>query len=162
MADSGGYTINSYDVNMKVNENNTYDITETINANFTANSHGIIRKIPIKNTVRRLNGIKTTNRAKITNISVNNQYTKSTSDGYLNLQIGDPDKTIEGEQTYIIKYTYDIGEDPLPKDDEFYFNILGTEWDTSIYNFSFTVNMPKEFDSSKLGFSSGTYGSIEK
>ena len=61
MADGGRYTIKSYDVNMKVNENNTYDITETINANFTANSHGIIRKIPIKNTVRRLNGIKTTN-----------------------------------------------------------------------------------------------------
>lgn len=29
-----GYTINSYDINMIVNENNTFDITETINVIF--------------------------------------------------------------------------------------------------------------------------------
>ena len=42
-----------------------------------------------------------------------------------------------------------------------YFNIIGSEWDTVIGNVTFTITMPKEFDSSKLGFSTGTKGSIE-
>ena len=45
--------------------------------------------------------------------------------------------------------------------DEFYFNLIGPEWDTAIGNITFTIEMPKEFDSSKLGFSSGLKGSTE-
>ena len=157
-----GYTIDSYDINMKVNENNTYDITETIVANFTAsNKHGIIRKIPLSNTVKRLDGSTSRNRAKVSNISVNNEYTKDNSNGYVSLKIGDPDKTIRGKQEYVIKYTYDIGSDPLKDADEFYYNLIGDQWDTSIKNISFTITMPKAFDSSNLGFSSGVYGSVD-
>ena len=60
------YVINSYDINVKVNENNTFDITETITANFYMRKHGIIRTIPLKNTIERLDGSTSTNRVKIT------------------------------------------------------------------------------------------------
>ena len=160
-ASSNGYTIDSYDINMKVNENNTFDITETIVANFTSNKHGIIRKIPLSNTVERLDGSTSRNRATVSNISVNNEYTKDSGSGYISLQIGDPDKTIRGKQEYIIKYTYDIGSDPLKGADEFYFNLIGDQWDTTINNISFSITMPKEFDSTSLGFSSGVYGSVD-
>src|SRR5699024_1673561 len=43
--------------------------------------------------------------------------------------------------------------------DEFYFNIIGSDWDTSIIRVNFEINMPKEFDTSKIGFSSGYKGS---
>ena len=57
------YVIDKYDINIKVNENNTFDITETITAYFNTKKHGIIRKIPIHNKVKTQN--KTyTNRAK--------------------------------------------------------------------------------------------------
>lgn len=36
---SGGYTIESYDIDMVVNEDNTFDITETITANFSTSKH---------------------------------------------------------------------------------------------------------------------------
>ena len=40
-----------------------------------------------------------------------------------------------------------------------YFNLIGEEWDTSIDKVSFTITMPKAFDPSLLGFSSGKVGS---
>ena len=65
-----------------------------------------------------------------------------------------------GKQRYVIKYNYNIGKDPLKDKDELYFNIIGTEWDTTISNVTFKITMPDSFDSNKLGFSSGRYGSV--
>lgn len=155
----GGYIIEKYDVNMIVNEDNTFDITETITTNFGQAKHGIYRKIPLENTVNRLDGTSSKNRAKITNIKVNEKFSTSTENGYKVIKIGDANKTITGEHTYVISYTYDIGKDKLKDADELYYNLVGTEWDTSISYITFTIQMPKEFDKEKLGFSAGKYGS---
>lgn len=63
-----------------------------------------------------------------------------------------------GAVNYVISYDYVLGADTLDDADEFYYNIIGTEWDTYIEDASFTITMPKEFDSDKLGFSTGSYG----
>ncbi|MEO7961067.1 MAG: DUF2207 domain-containing protein [Ginsengibacter sp.] len=42
------FTINNYDVSIKVNKNASLDITEKIDVAFTEPRHGIIRKIPYK------------------------------------------------------------------------------------------------------------------
>ncbi len=154
------YYISSYNVDMVVNEYNSYDITETITAYFNVGKHGIIRKIPMINNVKRADGSKSKTHAKISNIQVNEKYSKSKSNGYQVIKIGDANKTVKGEQTYIIKYTYDLGNDVLKDKDELYFNIVGDEWDTSIEKVSFNITMPKTFDASLLGFSSGRRGTI--
>ena len=152
----GGYNIEAYNINMKVNENNTFDITETITVNFSgSNKHGIFRKIPLRNSVTRLDGTKSNNSAKITNISVSDPYTTSNENGYKVLKIGSSSQTVTGRRVYTIKYNYNIGKDPLKDSDELYFNLIGTEWDTDIQNITFSIIMPKEFDKTKLGFSSG-------
>lgn len=153
-----GYSIESYDINMVVNENNTFDITEKITAHFNVARHGIYRRIPLKNSITRLDGTKSNNRAKISNIAVSERYTISKENGYEVIKIGDPNKTITGNRSYTIKYTYDIGKDPLKDADELYFNLIGNEWDTSISNVTFKIKMPKTFDKSLLGFSSGVKG----
>lgn len=153
------YTIEDYKIDMVVNEDNSFDITETITANFNKAKHGIFRKIPIRNSVKRADGTKSDNKAKISKISVNDKYTTSTEDGYKEIKIGDKDKTVRGKRTYTIKYNYNIGRDPLKDVDELYFNLIGTEWDTTIKNVDFKITMPKEFDSSLLGMSRGKYGS---
>ncbi|MCL2727506.1 MAG: DUF2207 domain-containing protein, partial [Bacteroidales bacterium] len=43
--------------------------------------------------------------------------------------------------------------------DEFYFNLIGDNWDTTIDQVAFTITMPKPFDASKVGFTSGVAGS---
>ena len=153
------YVIDKYDINIIVNENNSFDITEKITAKFNTEKHGIIRNIPMRNNVTRLDGTTSRNRGKLTNLSVDDPYTLSKSNGNYVIKIGSPDYTITGEKEYTIKYNYSIGKDPLKGKDELYFNIIGTEWDTSINNVTFSIIMPKEFDSSKLGFSSGSMGS---
>lgn len=153
---SSGYVIESYNINMIVNEDNTFDITETISVNFTGyGKHGIYRKLPLKNTIKRLDGTKSNNRAKITNISVSDEYKISNESGYKVIKIGNAGKTVSGRKTYTIKYTYNIGKDPLKDADELYFNLIGTEWDTNINSVNFTIKMPKSFDKTKLGFSTG-------
>ena len=155
------YVIDKYDVNIIVNENNTFDITETITAYFNVSKHGIFRTIPLKNTITRLDGTTSTNRTQVTNISVDNEYTTSRESGNYQLKIGSASRTLTGEQTYVIKYTYNLGKDSIKDYDELYYNIVGNEWDTVIGNVTFSITMPKEFDPSKLGFSSGAKGSTD-
>ncbi len=155
------YLIDSYDINVIVHENNTFDITEHISAFFNVPQHGIYREIPLKNTVVRLDGTKSINRAKITNISVDAPYTSSVDNGKKRLRIGDVDTTLTGAKSYTIRYTYNIGKDTGKDYDELYFNLIGNEWITTISNITFTITMPKEFNASKLGFSSGHKGSTD-
>lgn len=153
------YTIENYDVNIIVNENNVLDITENINVNFNTHKHGIFRKIPINNRVVRQDGTTETNHAKISNINVSENYTSKYSGGYKVIRIGSERETIIGDHDYSISYSYDLGKDRNKNYDELYFNIIGTEWDTTIGNVTFSIEMPKDFDESKLGFSVGRYGS---
>lgn len=155
ISSSGGYTIESYDIDIVVNENNTFDITERITTNFSTTKHGIFRKIPLKNTVKRTDGTTSNNRAKITNLSVSEEYTTSKENGYEVIKIGNSDQTVIGKHSYTIKYTYNIGKDPLKNADELYYNLIGNEWDTNISNVTFKIKMPKSFDEELLGFSSG-------
>lgn len=155
------YVIDNYDINIIVNENNTFDITETITAYFNVSKHGIVRNIPLKNTITRLDGTSSTNRTQVTNVSVDNKYTTSKENGNYKLQIGSANRTLTGKQKYIIKYTYNLGKDSMKDYDELYYNIIGNEWDTVIGNITFSITMPKDFDSNKLGFSSGNIGSTD-
>lgn len=155
------YVLDSYDVDVAVNEDNTYNITENIAAYFNVPKHGIIRSIPLSNRVERLDGTVSVNRAKITDISVNAPFSTSDSNGYRNIKIGDADTTLTGTQNYRISYTYNLGKDTGKGYDELYLDLIGDTWDTAAGNVTFTIRMPKEFDASKLGFSRGAAGSTD-
>lgn len=64
-----------------------------------------------------------------------------------------------GKKKYRLSYVYNIGNDSSKEYDEFYYNLIGYEWDTTISNISFNIKMPKEFDTSKIEFYSGEVGS---
>lgn len=155
------YIISSYNVDITVNKNNVLDITETITARFNIPKHGIIRTIPYLNTVTRLDGTASKNYANISDLTVDDEFKTKKSNGEYEIRIGSTTKTITGNKTYKIKYKYNLGKDPLKDKDELYYNLIGTEWDTTIENITFTVRLPKEFDKEKLGFSSGYASSID-
>ncbi|MGI6329787.1 MAG: DUF2207 domain-containing protein [Bacilli bacterium] len=157
---NGEYALTKYKIDIKVNENNTFNITEFITAYFNVEKHGIFRKIPLRNKVVRLDGTKSNNRAKISDIRVNEQSITYNELGYQVIKIGDPNSISIGSKDYVINYLYNIGKDTGKGYDEFYFNLIGYEWDTTISNVEFTITMPKEFDKTKLGFSSGVVGSL--
>ena len=155
------YTITNYDINVVVNENNTYNIVENIDAYFLVDKHGIFRKIPLSNKVYRLDGTTSVNRAKISDITVSDNYSSYNESGYKVIKIGDENKTLSGLKSYTISYLYDLGKDKSRDYDEVYLNLIGAQWDTVITNATFSITMPKEFDASKLGFSKGKFGSTD-
>ncbi len=153
-----GYTIDKFDIDIKVNKDNTFDIKETITANFSVPKHGIFLTIPLRNEVKREDRTSYKNKAIITKVKVNEKFTTSRENGNYKIKIGSDNKTLTGLKEYIISYHYNIGNDKTNKFDELYYNLIGIDWDTDISNITFKISMPKEFDESKLGFSAGRYG----
>lgn len=165
------YTIESYNVDVNVNEDHIFDITETIATDFSTYKHGIYRDIPTDATVYwNIDGdtVSHTYRMKIRNISVTDgasgdsiNYDSSSDNGVLDLKIGDEDETFIGKKTYVISYSIILGDDGRSEFDEVYYNLIGNYWTTYINNVTFAIHMPKDFDESQLVFTSGAYGSID-
>ena len=128
---SNGYTIENYEVDIKVNENNVLNVKEVIDADFIYEKHGIIRNIPYKNTYYRTGKMVET-KAKIRNLKVNAPYSETKENGELKIKIGSASETITGNKQYVITYDYDVGDDNIEEYDDLYFNIIGTNWDTEI------------------------------
>lgn len=150
------YYYKRYNVDIDVAENETFSITEDMDAYFNVAKHGIIRHIPRKYTTT-LSSSTTQRRTKLSNVAVNNEYSLSTDSDNYDIKIGSASKTITGLTNYVIKYDYQVDTDKSNEYDEFYHNIV--EDSVPIENISFSVKMPKEFDISKIGFTSGSYGS---
>ena len=146
------YNFEKYDVDIVVNEDNSFDITENITAFFSNKKNGIIKRIPLKNTLVELDGSISKSTTLISNVEINDEYRTFIENSYRVFEIGGKYKEYLGQKNYVIKYNYNVGKDSLDKLDEFYFNIIGDEWDTNISNVTFKITMPKEFDSSKLSF----------
>lgn len=154
------YYIKNYDVNITVNEDNSYHITENIDCFFNQYRHGIYRYIPTRFTVYRADESSDNVKVKIRHAKCSDKTSNSIENDNFVMQIGDEDETVIGEKSYTISYDYYVGPDYVTDADEFYFNIIGDGWDTVIDKCNFTITMPKEFDSSKLGFSTGRYGVV--
>ena len=150
--------IDNYNINIKVNENNTFDIIEEIDMVFNRYKYGIYRSIPIINKIERVDGTTSYNRGSITNLKVNNNYSLKPYLGFYDIKIGSSNISLIGKQKYIISYTYNIGKDPLKGRDELYLNITGNEWQFPIKKVNFKITMPKEFDSRNMGIYAGLKG----
>lgn len=135
------FYIDNYTTNLQVFENRKVRVSEDIGVYFTEPSHGIIRSIPIKSS-------------DIGNISVNAPFEYYYSGGYLEIKIGSPDELVSGAVNYHIDYTLQIyGNKP-----EFYYNLVGTEWEVPINKAAFAVTMPQSVNPEKVGLSIGRYG----
>ncbi len=154
------YYFKHYDVNVNVLEDNTLEVTEKMDARFNEKRHGIYRTIPTLNIVSRADGTETSVRAKVRDIHVSERFSVERDFDYCSILIGEEDFLVTGDHSYTISYRYVLGEDKNIDFDELYYNIIGDKWDTYIDEVSFTITMPKEFDSSKVGFSTGQYGTV--
>lgn len=149
--------IDSYDMFIKVNEDNSYEIVEKIGAYFNTDKHGIYRTIPLQNNIIRADGTMASIQAEITDIDASEKFSLSTANKngvlYRQVTIGDASTTTKGAKNYVLSYTYNLGKDTADGYDEFYFNIIGSDWvDSMINNITFTIELPKKFDATKVNF----------
>lgn len=155
---SEDYVIDKYDINIVVNENNTLDVVERMQVYFNNPKHGVVLCRSLTGDFLKFDGSSVKYKAKMSDITVDSQYKKYTENGKQYLKIGSSDQTIVGRKNYTVRYKYNMGKDREPDVDHLYYNIVVSEHDVPCGGVTFSITMPKDFDSSKLGFSAGAKG----
>ena len=155
---ASNFTIEDYDIQVVVNEDDTYSVTETIDVHFTAPSHGIYRTIPLRTRLDR-DGQVTSYFASVDDFTMlsGQQWEKDSSGDAFSAKIGDPDVYADTDTVYKLRYTYDTKGDHFKNGDEVYFNLIGTNWEAqSIDHVSFHITFPKSIDMNKVGVKTGS------
>lgn len=149
-SNNDSYYVDNYDLNIKVNENNIYNVERKFNAVFKKFVNKIELSIPFRHVYERANGEVVNKRAIISNIQTDDKYNLETKDGLRTVLIGEKkvDSTIK---EFALKYDYNVGKDTLKDNDEFFF-YLAKESDIRIDKFNFEIELPKEFDENSIKF----------
>lgn len=146
------FTITSYNVGVLLNKDASLDVVETINVHFTEPRHGIIRFIPYQYPLQQLPaGAEKANRqlesggyahVLIEDIKVDGWNYKTTREGDSKvIKIGSADKTVDGNQQYVVHYRMLNAINFFKDHAELYFNIIGDKWETSIDSVQFSISL---------------------
>lgn len=145
--------INQFKSGITINKSGTIDVVETIVYDFGSQyRHGIFREIPFikKNEDGKRYVLE------VTDISVTDEknnayiYTISKEGENLHIKIGDPDKTIIGVNTYVIKYLVSGAITHFSDHDELYWNINGNDWTVPIDAAVSTIKFPKDLKTEEV------------
>ena len=143
--------IDDYHIDVVAAPDRSYHVTETIRVWFNVESRGITRDIPTSGSAESYEILDLQ--------AVGDPYTDQ---GTGSIRIGDPDVYLKGEKTYTITYTLKHWADPETDADYFYFNIIGTEWDTLIRHFDADIHLPQGAEIQKVTLTGGSYGAKEE
>lgn len=167
-----GYYIENYDVDIVIDENKTMTITESITGVFEDYTNGIIRNIPISQTM----GIPNDNGGRDIKNYENtiSDFTVDSSNGaYLLDEVEDmgnmfyyisaPHGLSGGEKyTFTFSYNFNPGDDRDTSKDFLYHNIIGTGVNTDVMHVNFSITFPTEIENeinpADLKFYVGGYG----
>ena len=149
-----GEQIDSYDVAISINVNNSIDVRETIIYDFGSGfRHGIERYIPEefafegakpdeRSTYRRVTAL-TDFRASSSDAPADvNEITDKNNPGFTVFRIGDPNQTVSGKHTYVLTYRLDRVLNSFEGHDELFFNVVGTRWQVPIQGVTAAVSAP--------------------
>jgi hypothetical protein len=144
------FIIKNYQVDVKVQQDASLDITEIIDVTFSEPRHGIYRNIPFRFKVQPLTaGEEKANRSAssdgytytwIRQISVENHtFETGSSDDYKVIKIGSANAYVEGDVRYIIHYKVLNAINFFDKHAELYFNLIGNLWEMTIEHVAFNI-----------------------
>jgi len=150
-----------------VNKDASLDITERIVADCgnLPDKHGIFRILPTFYSPEYGKKVKTpvsiTSITDFNGIPYEYKETVDRSNGTITWKIGEADKTVTGENDYLIKYKVKNVIRTTSKDfDEFYWNLSGNFWDLEIDAFEANIVFPQEINENNTETYSyvGSYG----
>jgi len=140
-----GWVINNFQSDIAVQNSGVVRVVEVLDVDFNRLiKHGIYRDIPY---VYESNGEKTYTEINVLSVQQNNsraKYQTSLKDGYVEIKIGDPDRSVTGKNVYIITYTAKGVLRSYTDHDELYWNVTGNNWPVPIENAAATVTLDKE------------------
>lgn len=132
--EEAGYVYDSLHVEVEINDQREYKVTEIMVIDFEEPMHGILRSIPLSSEVESYN-------IKDVNVSGMPFTVESNQDSY-EVRIGDEDTMVSGEQTITLTYTLEHYQDYDNANDYVYMNLLGDDYDTQVKNFSAQITFP--------------------
>lgn len=150
------YYYKNIEMNIVVHDDNTYTVTEGLDVYFNEEKHGIIRSLPETFSVKLYNDflkedVEYNYLTPIKWMKVDGaKYSLDSDSNVTEIKIGDADKTVIGDVHYDISYKYDFGDDRYPDFDLFYYNIIGTQYNTSVDKLDFSITFEKDTDLSKF------------
>lgn len=140
-----GYKITDYNVNIKVDIDNVYYVTENVDVYFNETSHSLFKIIPLSSHIKQENGNTKPAEAVVKILQCSDNYSISRKNDNLLVRIGDVKKTLIGKKSYSITYAYYYKKDVFDNSDIFFFNVIGSS-NTTMSNVKFSIQMPKAFD----------------
>jgi hypothetical protein len=143
----GSEAILNYKIGIEVLPSSDLNITESIAYDFGINQrHGIYREIPYKvNLDDDKKGILDMKVSSVKDeTSANYKFSLSKESDNLKIKIGDPNKLITGQKTYIISYVVSGAIRYFSDHDELYWNATGTSWPVPIDKVSVNVKIPAQ------------------
>ncbi|HET9605103.1 MAG TPA: DUF2207 domain-containing protein [Gemmatimonadales bacterium] len=152
-AQDTGWVIQSFDAQYSVKADRTINVIEQITVDFgSLQKHGIYREIPVSYAKVLDAGAPVragTVKVGLDVLSVTDEQgrklgTQVSSGNNVRIRIGDPDVTVSGVQTYIIRYRLDRGLGFFDDHDELYWQVTGTNWPVPILKASATVDLPAD------------------
>ncbi|MEG1751788.1 MAG: DUF2207 domain-containing protein [Clostridia bacterium] len=142
------YKLTQYQVEVDVQANGDFIVTENISAEFLKDGlHGIIRYLPLVSTETfTLNNklVKTNRRLNYSHIESPSFLDKDEDEGFLFIRLGNPNETLKKNdgRAYRLTYRIDAGDDRNTQFDSFYYNIIGNGWGTTVESIGFTIKLP--------------------
>lgn len=141
------YYIDFYDINVTVNEDHTFDITETIKLSNSCYADMLEKKILLKNSMSRFGFTDLETKGKISNISVNGDFSVDFKDiGNAVIAVNKNSHTKINGKTYKITYRY---ENMSSNVKEMFLNLINADPDDEqmyVKKLKFSITMPKAFD----------------
>lgn len=147
------YKTDSFVTEIKANKDDTFDVTETINVDFTSPKHGIFRYIPVS-----LGEYNIKNIVVLGDVSEKNTDYKLRNK-IIKIRVGDEDTLLKGKKQYIIKYKIVGIKSSKDAPDFLKLDLLPTSWNTPIGYAKTTITMPKDVDWANADIYYGGYGS---
>ncbi len=160
------WEIERYENNAVVHEDGITTITETLHVNFGEEQHhGIYRSIPVES--QDVLGQRVKTRLQVRQVTDENgrpwHYKLTLTSWYIVIRIGDADRTLSGKKTYKIVYDVERGAIRFFKDhDEFFWNLIGTEWEVPIGQNENHIEVPQAASGVKAVAYQGAYGSTTR
>lgn len=143
-ADRGAYRIRSFDTHLTIEANSDVIVEERLDVVFREPRHGIFRTIPVRYSDPK--GFAYSLDFRLLEVGDGqggeHQVDVSNQGRYVRLRIGDPDREVNGQVTYVIRYRVRDALSQFPEHDEIYWNATGNEWNATIDSATATVTLP--------------------
>ncbi len=160
------FTIDKFHSDITIHEDSSFIVKETIDVKFHSPRHGIYREIPFKYRDDLGKTIETPLKVlSVTDGSGKSWKYKVDRMGHvINVRIGDANKFVGGNQTYVITYQVENAILFLDDHEELYWNVTGNEWKVPIREASAGVTLSVKGKSKDLWAAGyvGRYGSKEE